>query len=159
MPTFAENFKSTWATQGIWAAMRWLNAQTPYRYTAIFAFEGDMLHNVCLVDKLDPSIIGCEDQPITNSYCLYIHRSHERLSIEDSTADPLVQGHPKRNAYQCYYGVPLFASDGRLVGTVCHFDMAPTKVTAGVVSDLDDLAPFIAHAAFGPERTPGPTQP
>jgi GAF domain-containing protein len=130
--------------------MRWLNAQIPYRYTAIFAFDGDLLRNVCLVDKEDPAVARCEDQPITNSYCIYIHRSRERFSVEDAASDERVQDHPKLRSYQCYYGVPLFGSDGKLVGTVCHFDVSPRRVTAGVVSALDDLAPFIALAVFSP---------
>jgi hypothetical protein len=53
--------------------MRWLNDRVPYRYTAIFAFEGEMLHNICLIDKDNSTITNCSDQSITESYCMYIH--------------------------------------------------------------------------------------
>jgi hypothetical protein len=43
---------------GLIAAMRWLNDRVPYRYSAVFSFDGDILHNVCLVDKNDP--VWCE---------------------------------------------------------------------------------------------------
>jgi GAF domain-containing protein len=145
----ADEFKTTIKTDGLWAAMRWLNGQVPYRYTAIFAFQGDMLRNICLVDKHDWDITRCADQPITDSYCIYIHRSSMSFGVDEALSDARVAGHPKRRAYQCYYGIPLFAPDGKLLGTVCHFDADPISVTAGIVSALDDLAPFIAEAAFG----------
>lgn len=137
------------AADGLWAAMRWLNATAPYRFTAIFAFEGDMLHNLCLIDKEDPGITHCADQPITESYCIYIHRSGEQFCIEQALHDHRVHGHPKQRSYQCYYGIPLLGADGRLLGTVCHFDTTAVPVSGDVVTALDDLAPIIAEAAFG----------
>ena len=56
--------------------------------------------------------------------------------------------HPKRQGYQCYYGIPLFDRDNRMVGTVCHFDTEPVRVTDSVISDLDELGSLIADAAF-----------
>jgi hypothetical protein len=129
--------------------MRWLNNKVPYRYTAIFAFDGDMLRNICLVDKQDSAITRCADQPIMESYCIYIRSSRKSFGVEHALLDSRVAGHPKRAEYQCYYGIPLFGSDGKMLGTVCHFDVAPVEVTAGVISALDDLAPFISQAAFG----------
>jgi hypothetical protein len=43
---------------------------------------------------------------------------------------------------------PLIDSDGRLLGTVCHFNDVPVPLTDNVVTALDDLAPIIAKAAF-----------
>lgn len=148
MASLGEKFKTTIKADGLWAAMRWLNDKVPYRYTAIFAFEGDTLRNLCLVDKENANITRCADQPITDSYCIYIHRSGERFSVEESLLDGRVEAHPKRRGYQCYYGLPLFGSDGKLLGTVCHFNITPIHVTDEVVTDLDNLAPTIAEAAF-----------
>jgi GAF domain-containing protein len=146
----AEEFKSTTITHGLWSAMRWLNEQVPYRYTAIFGFHGDMLRNVCMVDKRDPVVTHCADQPITESYCIFIHRTGASFGVEDSLEDPRVAGHPKRHTYRSYYGIPLFGgSDGRMLGTMCHFDPAPMGVTPRVIAALDDVAPFIAEAVFG----------
>ena len=136
---------------GLFAAMQWLNEQVPYRFTAIFAFQGDTLRNVCLVDKENAKISNCVDQPITDSYCVYIYRSGERFSVEEALSDGRVEGHPKQRSYQCYYGIPLLDADGKLVGTVCHFGMTPIHVTDEVVTALDDLAPLIAEAAFREE--------
>ena len=141
-------FKMTLEAGGLWAAMRWLNDRVPYRYTAIFAFDGDMLRNICLIDKESQNITNCSDQPITESYCMYIHRSSERFTVDDASLDSRVAVHPKRQSVQCYYGIPLFSSEGKMLGTVCHFDGMPVRVTEEVATALDDLAPVIAEAAF-----------
>ena len=145
----AEQFKSALEAGGLEAAMRWLNDRAPYRYTAIFAFEGEMLRNICLIDKENLSITNCSDQPITESYCMYIHRSRERFNVEQSLLDKRVEEHPKRRNVQCYYGIPLFGADGTMLGTVCHFDSSPVRITEAVAEALDDLAPSIVKAAFG----------
>lgn len=145
----AGEFRATIAADGLWAAMRSLNAMSPYRFTAIFAFDGDLLRNVCLVDREDVNIKSCGDQPITESYCIFIKRSAERFSVEHALRDKRVDGHPKQRSYQCYYGIPLLGRDGKLRGTVCHFDQEVVPVSGDVVMALDDLAPVIAEAAFG----------
>jgi GAF domain-containing protein len=148
MTGMAGKFKVTLEAGGLGAAMRWLNERVPYRYTAIFAFEGEMLRNVCLVDKENPNITKCSDQPITESYCMYVHRTRQPFATEQAALDKRVEGHPKRGSVQCYYGIPLFDAQGKMVGTVCHFDSMPVRITEGVAEALDDLAPLIAKAAF-----------
>lgn len=149
MTGIAEKFKTTLKADGLGAAMRWLNDRVPYRYTAIFALEGEMLRNICLIDKDNSNITHCSDQPITESYCMYIYRSRERFSVEQALLDKRVEEHPKRRSVQCYYGIPLFGSKGEMLGTVCHFDSMPLRVTEEIAEALDDLAPLIAEAAFG----------
>jgi hypothetical protein len=53
-----------------------------------------------------------------------------------------------------YYGIPLFNSEGKILGTVCHFDSTPVRVTEDVATVLDDLVPLITEAAFIRVRTP-----
>jgi GAF domain-containing protein len=143
-----EKFKATLKADGLRVSMQWLNDRVPYRYTAIFAFDGDILRNLCLIDKENSEIDRCADQPITDSYCIYIHRSGEAFSLEESLGDSRADGHPKQRSYRCYYGIPLLGPNGKLLGTVCHFDTAPIGVTEDIVTALDDLAPWIAEAAF-----------
>jgi GAF domain-containing protein len=145
----ADRFRATIAADGLWAGMRWLNAMSRYRFTAVFAFDGDLLRNLCLVDKEDTNVKSCADQPITESYCIFIQRSGEPFSVRHALKDERVVGHPKQRSYQCYYGIPLLGRDGKLLGTVCHFDKDAVPVSGDVVTALDDVAPVIAEAAFG----------
>ena len=149
MAGIAGKFKTALEAGGLTAAMRWLNERVPYRYTAIFAFNGDMLRNVCLIDKENSNITNCSDQPITESYCMYIHRSREHFNVEQSLLDKRVEEHPKRRNVQCYYGIPLFGSERQMLGTMCRFDSTPLRITEAVAEALDDLAPLIAEAVFG----------
>jgi len=77
--TAAEQFQARIDSDGLQTSMRWLNQQVPYRFTAIFRFDGDMLRNVCLVDKLNSEITRCDDQPITESYCIYINHTRKKF--------------------------------------------------------------------------------
>lgn len=149
MTPTAERFRATIAAEGLWAAMQSLNSASPYRFTAIFDFDGDLLRNVCLVDREDLTVRNCADQPVTESYCVYIQRSAEPLRVEHALCDKRVDGHPKQHSFQCYYGIPLVGRNGNLLGTVCHFDNEAVPVSGEVVMTLDDLAPVIAEAAFG----------
>ena len=121
-------FKTTLKADGLRAAMRRLNDRVPYRFTAIFAFDGDMLRNICLIDKTNQSITNCSDQPITESYCMYIHRSGERFSVEESSRwtnesqlIPSVKVFSVTTAFHC------LAPKGKMLGTVCHFDNTPVR--------------------------------
>jgi hypothetical protein len=137
MASIAERFRATLSTCGLWAAMRSLNADSPYRFTAIFGFDGDLLKNVCLIDKEDLTVKSCADQPITESYCIFIHQTAAPFSVEHALRDTRVNGHPKQRAYQCYYGIPLVARNGKLLGTVCHF------LTGGSTTALGQTLPRI----------------
>jgi GAF domain-containing protein len=139
-------FRDVARRDGLLAAMRLLNAAVPYRFSAVFRFEGDILCNVCLVDKLDPAVRRTPDQPICDSYCIYIQRSGKLFSVGDSLVDSRVTEHPKRTLFRSYYGVPILSPDGRLLGTACHFDEAPVQVNETVVSTLDDVVGIIAEA-------------
>jgi hypothetical protein len=149
MASTAERFRATVATDGLWAAMQTLNAVSPYRFTAVFGFDGDLLRNVCLVDKEDSTVKSCGDQQVTDSYCIFIQRAVAPFSVEHALKDNRVDGHPKQRSFQCYYGIPLVGQNGKLLGTVCHFDKDAVPVSGDVVMTLDDLAPAIAEAAFG----------
>ena len=107
-----------------------------------------MLHNLCLVDKEDPSVTTCADLPISDSYCIYVLRSNSSFGVEEASKDKRVDGHPKQKSYQCYYGIPLYGRDGKLLGTACHFDIEPIRVSDDIASVLDDVGPLIASAAF-----------
>jgi hypothetical protein len=115
-------FRRTLKADGLWAGMRYLNKLSPYRYSAVFRFEGAMLRNVCLVDREQPDVRECPEMPVTESYCVYVQDAGAEFAVEHARMDCRVLGHPKAGCFQSYYGVPLIADDSRLIGTICHFD-------------------------------------
>ena len=77
-------FEAILQADDLFVAMRWLNNRVPNRYSAVLSFDGDMLRNICLIDKENSSISHCADQPIAESYCMYIRRS----AVEDLFRNP-----------------------------------------------------------------------
>ena len=147
-----KQFEASLRADGLFAAMRWLNGRVPYRYSAVFRFDGDVLRNICLIDKENPNVFTCADQPITNSSVCTSAVQVRVSALKKLLIDRRVEDHPKRRNVQCYYGIPLYRAKGQMLGTVCHFDNSPTRVTEEVASALDDLGPLIADAAFSAEN-------
>jgi GAF domain-containing protein len=145
----ASEFRSIVSSKGLQEGIRALNQEAPHRYSAVFEFRGAMLHNLCLVDKLNPDIQPVGDQSIAESYCIYVQRTAESVAIDDARADPRAEGHPKRGIFFSYYGVPLFSEDRRVLGTVCHFDERALAVPQSVADAMEDVAPLIVETAFG----------
>lgn len=138
-------FRTVLRSEGLCEAVRLLNVATSYRFSAVYAFQGDVLRNVCLVDKLDPSASPASDLPIEESYCVFIKRTSKAFGLEHAARDIRVEGHPKRDSILSYYGIPLLGDAGHLLGTACHFDTVPVPLSEEVVSLLDSVAPLLAE--------------
>ena len=139
-------FRRTLKVDGLWAGMRYLNELSPYRYSAVFRFEGATLRNVCLVDREQPDVRGCPEMPVTESYCVYVRDESAEFAVEHARMDCRVLGHPKAGRFQSYYGVPLIAVDNQLIGTICHFDESPVVLLPEISAILNDIAPVVANA-------------
>ena len=138
-------FRRLLKADGLWPAMRFLNGLSPYRYSAVFRFEGSVLRNVCFVSREEPELTSCPELPVADSYCVYVQESGSEFGVEHACLDRRVVGHPKAAVFQSYYGVPLIAADGRLVGTACHFDELPVVLQPGVSALLNDVSDHIAQ--------------
>ena len=132
--------------------LKYLNTQTNYRFTSLFRFDRENLHNLYLFDRENPAIESSDDIPVTTSYCVYVRDSGNLFLVQDSSCDARVVGHPKRDVIKAYCGVPLKDRQGRLFGTICHFDVNPVSPQLGEVKllkraanilrpHLSDLAP------------------
>ena len=111
------------AGQGLPGALAVLNRRVPHRFTAVYRLVGQALHNVATADKhlhldaLDLKVVQLKD-----SFCQFVLRDGLFLT-QESGADPRLDGHPYRGVVGCYVGVPVRTRDGRLAGTLCHFDL------------------------------------
>ncbi|AKJ29656.1 GAF domain-containing protein [Caldimonas brevitalea] len=112
--------------RGVQEALTYLNSRTPFRYTGIFEFGGgDILHCLYFVDRLDAHARAPLDVPVDSSYCKLVRQRRDCFTTLDSLLDTRVAGHPKREQYRAYAGVPLFDPQGELFATLCHFDENP----------------------------------
>lgn len=118
-----EAFAQRLEQDGLRAALTFLNQRTPHRYTGVFRFDGDMLRNVVLVDKWDPTVEHGEDVPLEAAYCAHLHRTGDALEVADGGEDPRVpwmRGSPVVS----YCGSVIMEPSGAPWGALCHFDIA-----------------------------------
>lgn len=148
------NFREILRADGVRAALRYLNRLSTHRFTAVFRFEGGTLRNLHMVDGEDPAVERCPDQPVLDSYCIYVRRTAETFVTADAANDERVSGHPKQKTVQSYCGIPLFDDDGTLFGTICHFDFEPIPVEEEEVLLLEDVAPLLVRAIRTTEWRP-----
>ena len=117
-----------------------LNARVPHRFTAVYRLVGQSLHNVATTDKhlhlepLDLKVVALKD-----SFCRFVLRDGLFLT-RDSGTDTRLGGHPYAGVVGSYVGVPVRARDGRLAGTLCHFDLADFDVSDDEYLLLDRAA-------------------
>jgi len=105
------------------AALAYLNKGVPHRYTAVYRFDGDLLRNVLLCDKLDkvrPDFLLAV--PFKHSFCQFVLRD-QAFRTEDSRQDRRLDGNPYQGVVISYHSVPLTMDEGTLWGTLSHFDM------------------------------------
>ena len=125
---------------GIHGALRFLNARSPYRYTAIYRFEGEMVRNLYLFDRLgtvssDPSPVSMGD-----TFCRFVG-APGIFSTGNSLEDSRLDGHPKREEFKSCFGLPLSRNPGIIFGSLCHFDAFPQSIADDEIPFLESIAP------------------
>ena len=138
--------KSAYERKGVRVAIEYLNSLTPHRFTSLFRFDGDTLRKVVFFDRQNPGEDHCEDIPVTASYCIFVRDRGETFTVEESKSDERVVGHPKRDTFQCYCGVPLLDRDDRMFGSICHFDFEPAKVSKLDIELLESMARILKES-------------
>jgi len=108
---------------GIDGGLRFPNATTEHRYTAVYRLRDSLLKNVGLCDKageIRPEYLA--EVPLESSFCQFVLRDGVFLTSDSSTDDRL-DGHPYKGVMMSYTGVPLQDEAGEFFGTLCHFDL------------------------------------
>lgn len=118
-----EDLRAALSHGGPTAALEYLNKGVAHRYTAMYRFDGELLRNVLLCDKLDqvrPDFLLAV--PFKHSFCQFVRRD-QAFRTEDSRQDRRLDGNPYQGVVISYHSVPLTRDDGSLWGTLSHFDM------------------------------------
>jgi GAF domain-containing protein len=137
-------------TQGLVAALQFLNDRVPHRFTGIYRVDGQVLHNVAVIDKQQSGDIGFLMQvPLSDSFCQFVLRDGQ-LVTTDSGKDPRVDASPFKGVMGSYVGLPLAVVPGELFGTFCHFDFEPQPLDDSEFEFLTQAArvlpPFVKPA-------------
>jgi GAF domain-containing protein len=124
-------------------AVMFLNSLTTHRFTSLFRFDGELLRNVVFFDRQNPAQSAVDDIPVAASYCVFVRDAAETFTVPDAASDPRVDGHPKQPVFRAYCGVPLVDEQGRMFGTICHFDVEPRRISDEHVDLMEAIAPLL----------------
>jgi GAF domain-containing protein len=127
---------------GLEAGLKFLNARTDYRFTAIYRFEGDTMRNIYLFDRLGESVSNFAKVPLGDSFC-QLALAEGGFYTANSSLDERVQGHPKQGVLNAYFGLPLSRKPGTIYGTFCHFDYKPLVLDDSEIEFLKSVTPWL----------------
>lgn len=116
-----EQFTQLLQKQDLQAALAYLNHRTPHRYTGIFRFEGDELHNEVLFDHNQAAIRQDPAVPLAATFCSLVGQQQAPVTILNALEDP--QAHGIDTTVLSYCGVLIRNEQGQPYGTLCHYDM------------------------------------
>jgi GAF domain-containing protein len=145
-PTHAiaqRKLKEILSHSGIRATIIFLNSLTNHRFTSLYRFDGGTLKNLHFFDRENPSVTSSPEIPVLASYCVFVRDSGQLFSFENSLEDKRTVGHSKRLEVRAYCGVPLLDRDGKMFGTVCHFDLDPKPIHPEDVVLMEALAEML----------------
>jgi len=135
-----EQLRTQLASGGPRAALAYLNSLTSQRFTSLYRFDGEHLRNITFFDREAPELESCDTIPVLASYCVFVRDAGTRFATSAALEDRRLDGHPKQLQVQSYCGVPLRDREGRMFGSVCHFDFGPGSVSELDVSLMEHLA-------------------
>lgn len=109
---------------GLVAALKVLNDRVPHRYSAVYRLApDDYLVIVAFVDKQCapcPSFLLSVHHDV--SFCQFTIKNEDGFRTSNSAKDKRLDGHPYQGLMNSYHAVPFISTDGRVKGTICHFD-------------------------------------
>lgn len=112
------------------AALAYLNAGVPHRYSAIYRLQDGMFENIYLHDKqgeVIPEFLAVV--PFEVSFCQFVLRD-TAFRTDDSGTDRRLDRHKYQGVVASYHGVPILDGTGELAGTLCHFDVMSYPLSA-----------------------------
>lgn len=131
--------------EGIHAALRCLNARTRFRFTGLYHAEPPLLRNVHLFDRENPTLhISGAVCLIDGTPCSIVCATRAPFGTGDALRDPRLGQHAMRDTVLSYAGVPIRMADGRVWGTLCHFDVRPRLLPPAELPVLEALTPVFA---------------
>lgn len=132
-------------TSEIHTALAYLNARTRFRFTGIYRVDPPMLRNVHLFDRENPALnVSGKACPLEDTYCSITARTDTPFTTSEAGVDPRLVLHAARDSVISYAGVPIRMADGRVWGTLCHFDVRPRLIPPAEVPVLESVVSLFA---------------
>lgn len=147
-------FRSLLASAGMCQALAMLNARTRYRFTGVYRVDPPLLRNEHLFDRENPSLsLGGNVRPLHDTYCGIVAATEASFAVADAHTDTRLATHSARDSVVSYIGVPVRGKDGRIIATVCHFDLRPRILPLDELAILESISRDIANWLAEADRT------
>ena len=126
-------------------ALAMLNSRTRYRFTGVFRVEPPWLRNLYLFDRENPALsLGGDMVPLDATYCSIVYATRSPFLAEETTTDPRLVAHRARDSVVSYFGVPVRNAEGRVFGTLCHYDLRPRMLPESELAVLEIVSRCIS---------------
>jgi hypothetical protein len=135
---------------GLPEMLRYLNSRTPFRFSGVYRFDGEMLRNVTLFDRWEQEAKQGADAPMPETFCALVLQAGGTLQVDDGRSDPRFPWMAD-NAVVCYSGALISNDAGEPVGTLCHFDLQRCEPSSNEVRLLKAATPLVYGFLAGGE--------
>ena len=133
--------ENTLQNGGMHEALRWLNSRTPHRFTGIYRYDGDILRNLHLFDRFDPTVRSGGDTPLIATWCALVGQLDSSLEVPDGAKEVRFPLLPVTQVIS-YCGALIRDENGDSYGTLCHFDMRPCEERKSDLPLLEAATPL-----------------
>ena len=140
LPVPAAAVRSLLANHGIVPALALLNDRTPYRFSAIYKLDGEVMHAAHAYDRTSEYRTWLKVVPLGRSFCQYAIE-HGEFVTSHASKDQRLTNRPYAGLVESYYGQLLMRSDGTPYGTFIHFDLEPCNIAEEEIAFLREVIP------------------
>ena len=148
-----KQFARVLASSGARDALAYVLGLSDYRFIGIFRFKDGKANAAIHYDRENPSQLQATEVPDTATYCCFVRDSKGVFTTVNALVDPRLDEHPARAEVLAYCGVPVLDPEGHLLGTLCHYDVAPRDASQ---LDLELLVQVAATLQQGDHVPPYP---
>ena len=153
----AEPLESRVQRRDVRGALESLNSRTRFRFSAMRQFERQFVCNVWTYDRDHPSVDALPPL-LTGEHTWYCQRVRDQRVPVVITGWENEERSPRRNesGIKAYCGVPL-SQDGRVAGSLCHYDHVPHERDTLAVCELERAA-CLFQSSLKAVHSAGPVQ-
>lgn len=129
-------------SHGLEAALSFLNARVPHRYTAVYRLSHAYLQRLGFIDKEGGPGLEFAEVPFKDSFCELAIRQPP-LVVTDADTDRRLYARPNPGLLMSYVGLPLSMAPGQLYGTLCHYDTRAHPLSDAELSFLEQASELL----------------
>ena len=139
--------------EGLHAALQFLNARVPHRYTAVYRLSEAYLRRLGFIDKEGGPGLEFAEVPFKDSFC-ELAVQQPPMVVTDVVADPRMADYPNPGLFMSYVGLPLSVGPGALYGTLCHYDTSPHPLSDAELSFLEQASELLLRFCLRTKAAP-----